>query len=290
MVHMYYDEGVTTSDKDILKREIIRRIIYKQSNNNLTFKNAVILENLETLDLKLSMPKAVMLRPEKIKEGSRAGLKTLEWFDVNETMETYQLELEITDDAKARELDGMQTKYSMQAVAEGFTYEKDLDICTTLTAARAAADAASGKWNDSTTEIGIDIATTIGEMLEHAPIKEKDIPNICLFYPVKLWGFLSSPIQIGQVQQSIRSWVKQEFNINWYPTNLKTTSVLAVLRHPQCATHMTYTGKALTLVEPKRNAGVSDSYIVTQKFKTFIVPEEDGGTTNNMIREITGVL
>jgi hypothetical protein len=290
MVRMYFDRGVTSSDKDILKAELVRRVIYKASNNIMTGKNAVVLENLNALDIKFSLPKVTILNPETVKEGSKAGLQTIEWFDVNQTMIKKQLRVETTYEANARQLAGMQTKYSIAAAAAGFAWAKDTDIFETLTAARAGADAASGKWSDPTTDIPSDIAATVGEIIDHAEITEDDIPSIGLYYPAKLWPRFQTPVQIGAIQQTVKNWVQSEFKMTFYPTKQKTNTVLACLKSSMNATQMTYTGQDIPTIETEHIPGVGDDYIVTMLYKTFILPEEEGGSTNNMIREITGVL
>jgi hypothetical protein len=289
MTRMYYDRGVTSSDKDILKKEIMRRVVYKAANNIMTGRFACVLENFDSLDLKLSLPKVTMLTPERVKEGSRAGLQTIEWFDVNETMEKEQLKIQVTYEAKARQLSGMQSKYSLIAAARGLAWSKDTDIFTTLIAASAGTDPASGVWTDPTTDIASDLGETVGNILLNADITEEDIPNIGIYYPVQLWPRFQTPIQIGTIQQTIKNWIQAEFKMSFYPTKQLTTTVMACLKSSMNATHMTYTGPDIPLVEMENVMGVGDEYLVTQLFKTFIVPEAEGGTTNNMIRIISGV-
>lgn len=289
MTLMYFDKGVTTSDLDILKMQLAQRVVYKAAQNRMVGANACMMENMTGLDIKMSLPKVKMLMPERIKEGSGPKLQKMEWFDVNESMVEEQVRVMFTDIAKLRQLGGLQSKYTLDAAAKGLAYSKDTDIFNTIAAASSATDAASGLWNDTSTDKASDIAASIGEMLDRADITEADIPSIGIYYPAKLWPFFATPIQIGEMQQTIRRWVESEFQMKFYGTKQLTNTCQVVLKSAMNLTHVTLVNPQVQLVEPVREPGVGDVYLIRQFFKTFFLPENEGDSTNNMIRTISGV-
>jgi hypothetical protein len=290
MVNMYFDKGVTTSDLEILKQQLALRVVYKAAQNRMVGTNACIMENQSMLDIKMTLPKVKMLLPQRIKEGSGSNLQKMEWFNVDETMEKEQVRILVTDEAKIRQNNGMQSKYTLDAASKGLAYSKDTDIFSTIDAGSYADDAASGKWTDPTTDKATDIAVTIGEMLDTADITEDDIPSIGVYYPAKLWPYFATPIQIGEAQQTIRKWVEAEFKMQFFGTKQLTNTCQVVLKSAMNLTHVTLVNPDIQLVEPVRDPGVGDLYLITQYYKTFILPENEGDSTNKMIRTITGVV
>ena len=286
----YSSDTATTSDKDMLKAEILRKLVYKKAESLMVAKAGVNLEGMDALELKLTLPSATRLDPEEIAEGAKSKYQTMEWFDVTEVMKKEQVRLLITDEAKARGLSDIQTRYSINAAARGLAYSKDTDIFTTLIGGSAGSDAAGTAWNAaSSADPAKNIATTVGTILNNTVAMDTDVSSIVIFYPIRLYGFLKKPIEIGQMYQSISRFVETEYQINFIPTRQLTTQALVVLKSDETAMHVTYTGSAIPTAEQDRHAGVGDEYILTQYFKTFIVPEEEDGTTNNRIRVITGV-
>lgn len=289
MPRMYFDKGVTTSDLEILKQELARKVVFKAAQNRMVGANACIMQDMSVLDVKLSLPKVKMLLPERIKEGSGAKLQKMEWFDVNETMVEEQVRVMFTDIAKIRQLDGLQSKYTLDIAAKGLAYSKDTDIFNTIAAASYASDAASGYWDDTSTDKASDIAASIGAMLDTADITEDDIPQIGVFYPAKLWPHFATPIQIGEVQQTIRKWVESEFQMKFYGTKQLTNTCQVVLKSAMNLTHVTLVNPEIPMVEPVREPGVGNLYLIRQFYKTFVLPENEGDETNKMVRTITGV-
>ena len=100
---------------------------------------------------------------------------------------------------------------------------------------------------------------------------------------------MSKPLQIGDVQESLRSWVKKEYAIGLYPTRQLTTTALAVVNTMRMGTMFTHDGSKIPGAEQYRLEGVGDGYIVTQYFKTVIIPSAAAGSTSNYISKLTGV-
>jgi CO dehydrogenase/acetyl-CoA synthase epsilon subunit len=61
-----FSTGVTTSDRAILKRDIVKKVIYKKAEAMIVGKNALPMETSDALDLKFSLPKDTAFTPQKI--------------------------------------------------------------------------------------------------------------------------------------------------------------------------------------------------------------------------------
>lgn len=284
-----FDDGATTSDKNILKREILRRMVYLQAEELMVGKRAINLESMNALEMKLTLPKSTRLDPQQVAEGALARYQTMQWFDITQVMHKEQVRILVTDEAKARMQDDIQTRYSIKAAARGLAWSKDTDIFTTLAAGSAGTDPASADWKEPDTDIAGDIAVTIGTMLENTVLTDQDIKQINLFYPVKLYPFLKRPIEVGEMHRSVMGFVEDEFQLNFVYTRQLTTTALVVLKSDETALHVTYSGSAIPTAEEERIVGVGNQYVLTQYFKTFVMPEAENGTTNNRIRIISGV-
>lgn len=279
----------TTSDKGILKQELMRRLVYLRAEELMVAKRLIPLSGMDALELKMTLPKVTRLDPQTVSEGALANYQMMEWFDISKTMRKEQVRILVTDESVARTQQDIQTRYSINAAARGLAWSKDTDIFTVLAAGAAASTSASAAWTASSTDVAADIAREIGAMLTNSYLTDQDIMGLNIAYPVKLFGYLKKPIEIGQMHQSIAKYVGDEYQINFIPTRQLTTTAMVVLNSEETGLHVTYTGNAIPTAETQRLPGVGNQYILTQYFKTFVMPEAENGTTNSRIRIITGV-
>ena len=194
----------------------------------------------------------------------------------------------ITDEANARGLDNVQMRYSMIAAARGLAWSKDTDIKNTIVNGKGGTDAASGLWTDPTTDIASDVADCIGAIIDNSELNEYTLGQLQIFYPAGLFAHLNKPVQIGEIKDTIRDYLGRQYDMVFNPTKQITQNAYVVVPGEETASHIYYTGNDIKLVESEREMGVGERYLITQLFKTFIMPEEEGGTTNSKIREITG--
>ncbi|MDD2255199.1 MAG: hypothetical protein PHT97_10850 [Methanoculleus sp.] len=286
---MKYFEA-TTSDKDILRQEVMRTLIYRQAESMIVGANACMMVNVGSLDLKFDLPKTTMITPQQIEEMSEADLQRIGFYQINTSLDKYQTRLMISDETKARQLANEQVNMSLAQAAKGIAFQKDSDIFTTLVAASGNSVACDTVWTDPTADIMTDVADMIAEMLDSTMITEADINNLGIYYPAKLFGYMSRPIQIGEVQMTLKNWAQREFNIKFFATRQLTDRALAVIKGTDTAYHFTYTGKAVPLTEFKRQEGVGDTYIFTQYFKSKAIPYAQNQTTCKKIGTFTGIL
>ncbi len=283
-------DGVTTSDKNIVKREILKRVIYKKAERMLVGANAIPLENSDALDLKFTLPKQTEFKAEKVAEGARGTRKRLEWYEVQKYLEKYQTEVLITDEAKARSLEKLQTRKSIDAASRGLALAKDEEIFLTLSAGAGHSEAATGGWNSDPTNAVTDISKAISYIMDNTKVLETELKNMNVFYPAKLFGYLTQLTEIENMHRSVMDYMKAQWGIGFYPTRQLDDVALVIVKSEETGFHYTYTGKDVPTSEEERIPGVGDNYIVTQYFKTFIMPETEGGTTNKLIYKVTNVV
>lgn len=287
----YYDDGysgVITSDDEV-KKELLREIIYLKAEELMVWKNAVVMQGMDGLELKLMLPKTRRIDPQKIAEGARARYRKVDWFTISEVMEKESVELMITDEANARGLDNVQMRYSMIAAARGLAWSKDTDIKNTIVNGKGGTTPASGLWTDPTTDIASDVADCIGAIIDNSELNEYTLGQLQIYYPAGLFAHLNKPVQIGEIKDTIRDYLGRQYDMVFNPTKQLTQNAYVVVPGEETASHIYYTGSDIKLVESEREMGVGERYLITQLFKTFIMPEEENGTTNSKIREITGV-
>lgn len=286
---MKYFEA-TTSDKDILRQEVMRTLIYRKAETMIVGSNACMMMDVGSLDLKFDLPKTTMITPQQIEEMSEADLQRIGFYQINTSLDKYQTRILISDETKARQLGNEQTTMSLDQAAKGIAYQKDADIFSTLTAASGNSVACDTVWTDPTADIMTDVADMIAKMLDSTTITEADINNLGIYYPAKLFGYMSRPIQIGEVQMTLKNWAQREFNIKFFATRQLVDRALAVIKGSDTAYHFTYNGKSVPLTEFKRLEGVGDTYIFTQYFKSKAIPHAQNETTCKKIGTFTGIV
>jgi len=286
-----YFEAQNSTDPTLLKAELIREWVYGEAESLLVGKAAVPETPMRNLDMKFIFPRetAEDYPLQESFEGSRADYIKMSYFETNETMQKWQQAVMITDEAKARRMGKEQLQMTMDFAAQSFALKKDAQIFSTLIAGAGGTDAASGLWSDNTTEIASDLALTIGKILTSTKATDADIRNVICFYPIQLWGYLKMPVQIGDILMSIQSFIQKEYRVKTIPTRQLKTDALVVIGGKNVARHVVYTGNDIPTVEHQRLIGKGEEWLITQYFKTFIMPETEGATTNNRIRKITGV-
>ena len=290
-------QGPTTSESDILKREIIREIIYGKSIERLEWMDAVIAFNTDVMDLKFTLPKNRVYEMDsyEVAETARKYRGRLEWYDLTETFRKESVEVLITDEAKAKQQDSLQLDISMEAASQGLSKAINTEIKDAIMAAIDASMtvAATDEWNLDSGRPAKDLSNVIQKLLEvPSDTSEKDIESgdVVLFYPVGLYGHLSQMQDVKEIIRPFRKLIEDGYNISMKSTKLLSTEAVMIFKGPTVARHYTYNGSDIPTSEVERIAGYGDNYIITKLFKTFVFPESEGSTKNFRIAKITGVL
>lgn len=293
----YFGAGPTTSDANILKTEVLRQIVYLRAEELMVFKNALPLESMNSLEIKLTMPKIRRFDAEQVAEGALSSYQMMTWFDVTAALHKEQIRVLVTDEAKARMQADIQTRQSIEAAARGLAWSKDTDIKNTLVSGAGYSFSAGAKWNagSTSTKMADDISKAMENILTNTYLTESDLDQLSVFYPQGLVGYMMRPLEDGfYPNQTVKGFLEQNYGVHFYPTRQLTTSALVVLNSPETGMHITYSGDAIPTSETQRILGTGEQYVLTQYFKTFIMPESQPATpstaaTNERVVEITTV-
>jgi len=283
----YFD--ATVSDKDILKKDIIRDLVYLKAEELLVSKNAMVQMPVDALDVKFDIPTATKFTPQEVSEGAVADYSRLQFFQVYANLKKYQVRVLITDESKARQIANNQVQMSIDAAARGLAYQIDYNSFAALSTGAGNTVAAGAVWTSGTADPATDIANAMGAVIDSTTLTDADFSNMYIFYPAKVFGHLAKPIQVGEIQQTLKNWAQKEYNINLFPTRMLTTGALCVVKSMETAIHMTYSGSAIPTAEEERYVGVGDMFLITQYFTDKVIPYASGQTTSKRICSITGV-
>lgn len=281
--------NATSSDKDILQPDELRDIVFGLAETMMVGSEIVNTKRIAGIDYGFTISEQTEFDAQEISEGARAEEATITWFDVTGKLKKFQVPLFFNDEVSARQTDNIQIDYSIQCAAEGLAIAKDTNIINTMTAGAGKHVAASAKWNAAAADPATDIANAIGEILSNTRLPTSAIADIKLLYPMKLFGHMSKPIEIGEIQDSIDRWAKREYQLALFPTRSLTNKALAVVKSDRGAIHIEHDLSAIPGFEAYREPGVGDGLLFTQYFDTRIMPTAKGYTTTNFISDITNV-
>ena len=282
-----YKYDVTSSDKDILKKDLYRMLIDTQAETMLTGKNAVEMQDINALDIQLDVPAVTYFSPNKSAEGATGPKKRLEFFKVQDTMDKYDTGFMVTHEVKARQQDGNQVRMSINRCSRGLAMERDSEIFTVLQAGAGQSQVCADTWDGDNADPASDIASAIGKIMDNTYITDNDVKNIGIFYPAVMWSQLAKPVDVNGIQKTLRNWAETEYQISFHPTRNLGADALAVIKSDETAISMAYKGNDIPTAFQKETSD-GDDYTFNSYFKTFIVPETDGGSTTNRICKLTG--
>lgn len=287
-MNKYFSDGVTTSDGDSLKADIARKLIDKKSDMMLVGKNAVMMENTAQLDIKLDIPELAYFPEETVAEGASAGFQNLDFFKVNQSMVKKEVGFNITYETKARGMEAFQTRMSIDRCSKGLSIGKDTEIFGTLSTGAGGSTAAADTWDGSSADPATDIANAIGKIMDNTEITDEEAKNIGVYYPANMWSQLAKPTEVNNIILSLRNWAEKEYHVSFYATRRLTTDALVTAASMDSAIHLNYVGTDIPLTIHKVDAE-AERYLFKNYYKTFIIPEVEGGTTTSYIQKVTGV-
>lgn len=281
----------TTSDKGIIKPDLIKEIVFLRAEELMVGSQAVPITPMNGLELKMQLPKLTRFDPEEVAEGALSSYQMLEWFTATNTMKKEQVRVLVTDEAKARQQADIQTRTSMELAARGLAWSRDTDIFTTLGAGAGASGSATAVWdNSSAADVLDDVAKAIQYILTNTYMTEQDMKSLKVFYPLGLTGHLAKPLGDGFFPgTTVRKFVEDQYNVTFIGTRQLTTTALLVVNSAEVARHIVYSGSDIPGAEYQRLPLQGDVYGLQQYYKTFIMPESENGTSNKGIYLITGV-
>lgn len=281
--------NATSSDKDIIQPDVLRDIVFGMAETMMVGSEIVNTKRISGIDYGFTISEQTEFDAQEVSEGGRAEENTITWFDVTGKLRKFQIPLFFDDEVYARQTDNIQVDYSIQCAAEGLAIAKDTNIMDTMLAGAGQHVTAAAKWNATAADPATDLANAIGNILTNTRLPTSAVADIKLLYPMNLFGHMSKPIEIGEIQDSIDRWAKREYKLALFPTRTMTTKALAVVKSDRGAIHIEHDLSAIPGFEAYREYGVGDGFLFTQYFDTCIMPTKKGDTTTNYICDINTV-
>lgn len=284
----YNFSGYNTSDPDALRAVLTTEIIYNLADT--MFVGGLLMPTTSTPNLvyKFSTPTINQFEMEEISEGGKADLSDFQWYNKFMELKKNQVRYIIDDEVKAIEQGNEQEMLNAQYSAQALAYKKDRQIMTTVTGNAFNTVAADMVWNAKASQPQDDILNAIALIVNNTTITDSDLKNMVLLYPAAVFGQLSKPIQIGEIQQSVEEWIGAK-GIKIAFTRALTTSAILGINTPRMGRHIVHDGSKIPGAEAWREVGVGQGNLVTQYFNTGVIPYASGQTTSKYLCTITGV-
>ncbi len=275
--------------EDILKAEIVKNVIYKESDLLAVGTKIVAVRQFGALDVKWAYP-GEMSAEYPVPEGATAEYaEPVEWTEFNLTLKKAVVRFAITDEAKIRQLGNYQLQFSRRRAAEALAKTKDNEILAALQNGAGISVAAAATWDSDTADPAGDIIKAIGEIFSKSNILESEIKGMAVVVPAKVWAPLHKLQEINNLRQSIKDYLEGSYGLKFYPSRILTTDALVVVPGEMTAIHGVLNTRKIPLVETIRRPEIgATEYIIKQYFATKVVPETSDGKSYR-IAKITGV-
>jgi hypothetical protein len=284
----YNFSGYNTSDPDALRAVLTTEIVYNLADT--MFVGGLLMPTTSTPNLtyKFSTPTINQFEMEEIAEGGKADLSDFQWYNKFMELKKNQVRYIIDDEVKAIEQGNEQEMLNAQYSAQALAYKKDRQIMTAVTGNAFNTVAADMVWNAKASQPQDDILNAIALIVNNTTITDSDLKNMVLLYPAAVFGQLSKPIQIGEIQQSVEDWIGAK-GIKIAFTRALTTAAILGINTPRMGRHIVHDGSKIPGAESWREIGVGQGNLITQYFNTGIIPYANGQTTSKYLCTITGV-
>lgn len=279
--------GTTTSD-DVLKQQVIKEVIYKQSNLLTVGQKVLPARNLDVLDVNFSYP-SEMEGAYPVPEGKRGDFEKLTWADFGFSMQKGQVTFKVTDESVIRSIQAVQNRMNITQAAAAMAKKEDAEIMAAIIAGAGQTVNITTPWDNAAGDPEADIVAARQKIMHNSNVTSAEIRNLALIVGTNVSSELLKLQLIGNVQQKLSDYLQSAFGITMYETRDTGFADLAVLMvtGEQTGIHGIYTGGAVPLVEQWRDPGVGDAYLVTKYFKTKIVPESTTQATTNRIVKLS---
>lgn len=288
MTKYNFSNGYNISDTDAMRAMLTTEIVYNLADT--LFVGGLLMPSSTTPNLlyKLATPTTNQFEMQEIVEGGKADLSDFQWYGKYIELKKNQVRYIIDDEIKAVEQGAEQETLNAQYSAQALAYKKDRQIMTAALAGVGDTVAASGYWDAAASQPQDDILKAIAKIVNNTVITDADLKNMVLLYPARVFGQLSKPIQIGEIQQSVEDFIgKKGLKIAF--TRALTTSAIVGINTPRMGRHMVHDGSKIPGAETWREVGVGQGFLVTQYFNTAIIPYASGQSTSKYLVSITGV-
>lgn len=301
--------GYMTSDS-VIRAEIERQIIVRKAEFLSVGEKLLPSMNFGVLDVQYSYS-SEMEGEYPVPENKVASFEDISWTNFNTTLEKAQVHYGLSDEGNIRQLRDEQTKNGQLKAARALKRIMDYHILDVIVAGGQFADNivsvdAGAQWDSGEVEADPekDITQAIGKIMTNSRLEEEDLDNkiveMNLVYPATAWSAVRRLKLIGNVQQSYKKYFKETYNLGMYSTRYSTVIdstlgggigrdayVVCKVQEAGIVGHFKPApGKAVPLVEERRNFGAGMEKLFTNYFKAKISPESSSESSTTYIAKI----
>ncbi len=273
-------ESVDTSNIGAAKT-LIREYIDMRIEQLLIGTKLIPTQSVTSRHIQLVYPDLDYYVAEKVEEYGAAPYKNITFKELYDRLDKYQTRVLISDEVKLDQLENVVVRTNLDRAAEAMQIAEDREIFNALTSNVQNSIAATAAWNTNTADIAADISNALEWIYEQRRIGSKDQINIVLPPPVMphLLRFT-----IGNTNTPLIEYIRDNydvFNIKFVKSYEVGNNALVVVNSNRVGIHYRI---GSVEVEHERIPATGDSYIITNRFKTVVFPD------NKQIVEITGIL
>lgn len=273
-------KGETTSD-DVVKENVVKEIIFKQSDHISVGTDIVPERTFGSLDVNFNYPGEIE-GEYPVHENSIVDRERVVWNEFDLELHQAEARFMITDIARVREQGTIQNEMSTQRAAEAIAEKKDENILNTLRGGAPTANtttldrAADEGWDQSGADIESDVVQAWNNIFENSNVNEDDVENTTLVAPSSVFGELNTLQLINNVQQRLRDYLDTAYGIDVRFSRLLDDwdDALMVVGGNQTAIHGVLDSADIQDVETERVMGRGDDTLIRQFFNTAIVEDE----------------
>jgi len=276
------------------------------SFEQMEFYGAASFKNSNLLDVHEQFVKRY---PGGVFDSSEGGMVP---YSTDDTFEKYihlkkeRFATKLTDEAKIRKDIPFQMNNALNRAAETFANKRDLSILNEIKNGYGVTKEASAYWSAAGADPIGDLNALFDELFnqEDVSVKENDINNMIIYYPLKLFGSIREPARLMSATSQVASNVRvNSTDIEWagqtYGVSFVGSTKLNYLGNVYCViptenktlNHYTLTSGNVPGVEQGRDMfSGSEMMIHTKYFGTMVVPEsETQQDSNYRMMRISGV-
>lgn len=276
------------------------------SYEQMEFYGAASFKNSNLLDVHEQFVKRY---PGGVFDSSEGGMVP---YSDDDTFEKYihlkkeRFATKLSDEAKIRKDIPFQMNNALNRAAETFANKRDLSILAEIKNGYGVTENASAYWSAAGADPIGDLNNLFDSLFnkDDVSVKETDISNMIIYYPLKLFGSIREPARLMSATSQVASNMRvNSTDIEWagqtYGVNFVGSTKLNYLGNVYCViptenktlNHYTLTSGNVPGVEQARDIfSGSEMMVHTKYFGTMVVPEtEDMLNSNYRIMRIANV-
>jgi hypothetical protein len=309
--HNMGTKGDTTSDQ-VLKEEVVRRLLYTESGALSVGEQLVGTENMNQLGVDFEYPGETTAK-HPIANDTLVDRQRITWERFSMRLRRGQTRFFMSDGAKLEGMAEMHLDRMRRRSSEALARRKDENILGRLyngAWSENRDDMAGEHWDDDGTDMIDELFEMWKELQIATPVSDLETSSYAVVLPAEIYIEMHKLELINDIQQQLKDAIGQMFDFTFYGTKLgfhpddqaydkydykAQDTAMMLIPGSDTALHGVLSPEAASsagvpLAESERVYGAGEDYYVTQWFETGIMEHEssnEGETPRISVR--TGV-